>query len=203
MYELVILSLLIRFPANGYRIAHIINDIMGPYTRISNGRLYPLLAKMEEQGLIGAGEGAEQGRMGERNSRVYTITEQGRERFHWLMIDTTMNPGEYQRIFMIKVTVLHYLPLSERLYVIEHYITYCQAHIQHLTNEADDLARANYSSFSTDTQQLPATLNMMHHLVDGWRLEVAWAQQLLKAEQERADQAQQDTEMIDNEQTLK
>lgn len=198
MYELMILSLLVRFAANGYRIAHIINDIIGPYTRISNGRLYPLLAKLEDQGLIEASEEAEHGKAGERNSRVYRIMEQGRERFHWLMLDTTMNPGEYQRIFMIKATVLHYLPLSERLYVIEHYITYCRAHIQHLTNESDDLARAHYPSFESDVQQLPATLNMMRHLIESWKLEEAWAQDLLKAEYQRANEAHENEKYSSN-----
>ncbi len=196
MYELMILVLLVRFPANGYQIAHIINDIIGPYTRISNGRLYPLLAKMEEQGLIEASKEAEHSKVGERNSRVYHITEQGRERFHWLMLDTAMNPGEYQRIFTTKASVLYLLAPSERIYVIEHYISYCQSHIQHLTNEADDLARAHYPSFNDDPRQLPATLSVMRHMVEGWRLEEAWAQDLLKAEFQRAHEAQENKKDI-------
>ena len=52
MYELIILSLLMRWNAHGYLIASIINDMIGPYAKVSNGRLYPLLAKLEEQGLI-------------------------------------------------------------------------------------------------------------------------------------------------------
>ena len=39
MYELIILSLLARWPLHGYLIAKIANDITGPYTRISSGRL--------------------------------------------------------------------------------------------------------------------------------------------------------------------
>jgi DNA-binding PadR family transcriptional regulator len=198
MYELMILSLLIRFPGNGYRIAHIVNDIIGPYTRISNGRLYPLLAKMEEQGLIEASEEAEQGKVGERNTRVYHITEQGRERFRWLMLDTTMNPGDYQRIFMIKAAVLYCLPVSERLYIIEHYISYCRAHIQHLTNESDDLARANYPPFNVDGEQLPAVLNSMRHMIERWKLEETWAQDLLKAEYQRASEAHENEKDISN-----
>ncbi len=47
MYEFLILSQLMKNSAHGYLIASIINDIIGPYARVSNGRLYPLLAKME------------------------------------------------------------------------------------------------------------------------------------------------------------
>ena len=46
MYEFLILSHLMKNSAHGYLIARIIDDIIGPYARVSNGRLYPLLAKM-------------------------------------------------------------------------------------------------------------------------------------------------------------
>ena len=52
MYELIILSILMRRTAHGYLISKIINDIFGPYTKVSNGRLYPLLAKLQHEGLI-------------------------------------------------------------------------------------------------------------------------------------------------------
>src|SRR5215472_4008569 len=52
MYELVILGFLMRMPYHGYLIAKIINDMIGPFARLSNGRLYPLLAKLEQEGLI-------------------------------------------------------------------------------------------------------------------------------------------------------
>ena len=49
MYELIILALLRYHHFHGYLIAKIINDIVGPYAKISNGRLYPLLAKLEKE----------------------------------------------------------------------------------------------------------------------------------------------------------
>ena len=185
MYELIILILLMRTPAHGYLISHIINDIIGPYARVSNGRLYPLLARLEESGMIEANEDAGQQR-GERNARSYRITEAGRERFHTLMLDTTSNPGEYQRIFLQKVPMLSYLKPSERLYLIDHYINYCQAHVLHLTAEGDDLEAGNYHRFPGDEWVLPATLDVMNHMADQWRLEVAWALRL--REQHLADQ---------------
>lgn len=185
MYELIILALLMRTPAHGYLIAHIINDIIGPYARVSNGRLYPLLARLEESRLIEANEDAGQQR-GERNSRSYRITEAGRERFHALMLDTTSNPGEYQRIFLQKVPMFSYLKPAERLYLIDHYINYCQAHVLHLTAEGEDLAAGNYHRYPGGEWVLPATLDVMNHMADQWRLEVAWAQRLRK--QHLADQ---------------
>ena len=179
MYELFILSLLVRFPAHGYLIARIINDMIGPYARISNGRLYPLLAKMEESGLIEDSEEANQKQHGERNSRCYQITEAGRERFHTLMLDTTSNPGEYRRLFTYKIPVIYLLQPFERLYLIDHYINYCQAHVLHLTAEAEDLATQRHPGIEIS---LAATLDVMKHVEDFWHHEVEWAQHLRQEE---------------------
>lgn len=184
MYELIILSLLVRFPAHGYLIAHIINDMIGPYARISNGRLYPLLAKLEESRLIEAHEEADLGQRGERTSRQYRITDEGRRRFHTLMMDTTSNPGEYQRLFLQKATVLHLLKPLERLYLIDHYINYCQAHVLHLTAEREELAQSNYPGHGSS---LPATLDVMKHMMDQWRQEVEWALRLRAEEVARQE----------------
>src|SRR5690242_6137548 len=103
MYELIILALLnnnVTF--HSYLIAKIINDIVGPYAKISNGRLYPLLARLEKEGLISvAGEGGEE-HTNARPVQSYRITGLGRQRFYHLMMDVTSNPGDYQRLFYFK-----------------------------------------------------------------------------------------------------
>lgn len=52
MYEFIILAHLMRGPMHGYLIAKIINNMNGPYIRVSNGTIYPAFAKLEQQGLI-------------------------------------------------------------------------------------------------------------------------------------------------------
>ncbi len=200
MYELIILLLLMRFPMHGYLIAHIINDMIGPYARISNGRLYPLLAKLEKDRLIEADDEGEQAR-GERNSRRYRITEEGRWRFHTLMMDTTSNPGEYQRIFTHKVAAFSFLKPAERLYLIDHYINYCQAHVLHLAVESEDMQEKNYQEYRHDSPALQAVLEVMKHIQDQWQLELAWAKRLRAEEvsrQEVAAGAQQEKYLEQN-----
>lgn len=182
MYELIILSLLARFPASGYRIAHIINDIIGPYARVSNGRLYPLLARLEENGLIEIHEASDAAQQGERTARLYRITEAGRKRFHALMMDTTSNPGEYQRIFSQKIAAFYLLQPSERLYLIDHYSNYCQAHILHLAAEREDLAKGNYKSYEHASASLEATLDVMKHRQSQWQMELEWVRRLRERE---------------------
>lgn len=194
MYELIILSLLVRFPAHGYLISHIINDMIGPYARVSNGRLYPLLAKMEESGLIEAYAEDGQERHGERNARSYHITEEGRQRFYALMMDTTSNLGEYQRLFRYKAPILYLLQPFEQIYLLEHYLNYCQAHVLHLIHETNDLATHGLAKGYPDQEALAATLDVMRHVTEQWRMEVEWVQRLrteVLARREHAEQSVQ------------
>ncbi len=201
MYELLILSILMRRTAHGYLIASIINDIIGPYARLSNGRLYPLLSKLEELGMIVAVEKTDKNVKGDRNLRGYEIKDAGRERFHELMMDTTSNPGEYRQIFLQKVSVLRFLKPAERLYLIDHYINYCQAHILHLIAEREDLVA--HKGFELGPVHLSSTLNVMQHLIDQWQLELDWARSLREQELSQAEGmgVVQPTALPDNEAT--
>ena len=184
MYELFILAQLMRVPAHGYLIAKIINDMIGPYAHVSNGRLYPLLSKLEKSGLIALHEETDSSQQGDRQLRTYEITEAGRKRFHELMMNTTANPGEYQKIFMQKAAFLSYLKPVERLRLIDHYINYCQAHLLHLEAEAEDMARefVNWEPETNPAWRLQAVLNVMQHTVDQWELELQWAKSLREKE---------------------
>jgi DNA-binding PadR family transcriptional regulator len=174
MYELMILSFLMRGPKHGYLIAKIINDIIGPFAKVSNGRLYPLLAKLEAEGLIVPVEDAAEG---ERRQRAFHITEAGRQRFHQLMMDTTSNPGDYDKLFWSKVQFFEYLQPAEQLHLIDHYINYCQTHIFYLTSEMSGLAREAPEKGYLTPYQLELTLATMQHLQNRWRWELEQAKE--------------------------
>ena len=197
MYELIVLSHLMRDSAHGYLIAKIINDMIGPYARISNGRLYPLLSKLEKSDLIAADTEAIVEQQGDRQLRIYKITDAGKRRFHELMMDTTSNPGEYQKLFSLKASVLEFLKPLERLRLIDHYINYCQAHVLHLTAEADDLVREVSSHVPPwSPARLEAVLNVMQHMIDQWQLELDWTQKLREKEVTEAKLAENVTNSI-------
>lgn len=181
MYELIILAHLMWQPAHGYLIAQIINDMIGPYARMSNGRLYPLLAKLEKAGLIAVSHEATPKQQGDRQFRSYVITETGRKRFHDLMMDTTSNPGEYQKLFLQKAASFQFLKPGERLRLIDHYINYCQAHVLHLTAEAEDMLQ-HTSEWNWPPARANAVLDSVQHTIDQWRLELEWAKSLREKE---------------------
>lgn len=178
MYELIILSLLMRFSLNGYAIAKIANDIIGPWAKVSNGTLYPLLTKLEKAGLVELARGEQDTARVERQSRTFIITDPGRKRFYQLMMETSFNPGDYQKQFHYKVAYLDLLPSRESLHLLNHYINYCQACILHIKAETENLVHELADESTVNPFHLEMTLDMMHHRIDQWQAEVDWTMQL-------------------------
>jgi DNA-binding PadR family transcriptional regulator len=182
MYELIILSLLMQKPIHGYLISKIINDIIGPIAKVSHGWLYPRLTKLEEEGLIAASLEGDEGKKGERQLRTYHITEDGRKRFHELMMDTTSNPGEYAKFFWQKVSFLGYLHPAERLHLIDHYINYCQTHILHLKDQSKNLVEGKVQYHAMDISQLDWTLHVLRRSTSHWQVDLEYANSLREKE---------------------
>jgi DNA-binding PadR family transcriptional regulator len=186
-YELIILGTLMVGPFHGYLIAKIVQNILGPYSKISAGRLYPLLAKLEEAGLIVVEpvpeqqeeQGSQQRPRSHIPSRRYRMSVAGRERFHELMMDTTSYLGEYQKVFLQKVAYFSFLRPQERLQLIEHYIGYCQSLLSYGTARAGELGRSGKESpIGMTSAQLADLLTGMQHKLDQFRQELVWAEGL-------------------------
>jgi len=184
VYELIILAQLMRRPAHGYLIAKIINDIIGPYARISHGRLYPLLNQLQKAGLIASEAVLPEHAPKERPVHSYTITEAGKQRLHELMLDTASNLGEYQKLFALKACYLDLLPVEERLHIIDHYISYCQSNSKHQHTEAAGIIEnASEWDWGTNWENIQsAIVNVLQHSAAIWQLEQTWAQSLYDRE---------------------
>ena len=183
MYELIVLSLLMSGRAHGYFIIKIMNDLAGPYTKFSHGRLYPLLARLEKEGFIVAvDEASGEQAGGGRHLRSYEITENGRERFHEVMMNITSNVGDYQKLFLHKVQAMEHLEPAERLILFEHYINFCQAHVLYLIAKVEEVLHLETHGMSPS--RVNGLVKIMRHLADQWQLELEWANQL--REEERA-----------------
>lgn len=180
MYELIILSLLMRGATHGYIIAGVINDVIGPFARASNGRIYPLLTRLEEDGLISVHD--ESTSDGGRVSRAFRITKTGRERFRRLMLETSTSPREYRDLFAFKVTAFDQLEPQDRVHLLQHYIGFAEAHVRHLVEQGRDLAEA--TGYGHDEQQRTRFASVFEHLVALWERERGWAGAMLEAELE-------------------
>ena len=202
-YELIILGTLMVGPFHGYLIAKIMQNVLGPYGKISAGRLYPLLTKLEEGGLIAAEPVSEQQerqqpRRSHIPSRRYRITEAGRERLHDLMMDTTSYLGDYQRVFLQKAAYFSFLLPEERLQLIEHYRGYCESLVSYGTARAAELAQSGMESpIQMTSAQLADLLAGMQHKIHQWREELVWAEELrerVKASMDTAAQREGEAE---------
>lgn len=171
MYELIILGFLMRSHNHGYRIAKIINDIIGPHSKISSGRLYPVFDKLSKGGLIAIVQDEMNVQPKESRHREYEITEAGKRRFYELMMDTAQNLGEYRKLFGYKFIFIDLLHHSEQLYLLDHYIHYCRTHIFHIEGEMEDLKHRPFDYLAT-------ALNMMEHNRAQWELDLQWANQM-------------------------
>jgi len=185
MYELIVLSLLIRSPLHGYLIVKITNDMIGPWARISSGTLYPLLTRMEQARLITVVPSEGQVVAGERQTRTFAITEDGRKRFHQLMMDMSSNLGDYQKIFHYKMGFIDLLQPQERLLLFNHYINYCQTSILHLQTEMASLAHE--LSQQPNPHFLGNVLRVMEHIERQTQAELDWVKGLREEELARRE----------------
>lgn len=180
MYELIILSLLMRMPMHGYLIVKIANDQIGPWARISSGTLSTILNKLEQTGLIAVmPEETDPPRSG-RRMRTYMITQEGRKRFHQLMMDTSSNLGDYQRFFQYKMVFFDLLLPDERLLLLNHYMNYCQITILHLQTEMDGLVHE--LADQPTPVFLENILRVMQHVLQQWQAEFDWVKSLREVE---------------------
>lgn len=175
MYELLVLGLLMYMRMHGYLIAHIVNDMIGPWAKLSNGTLYPLLAKLEQHGFIvvSAPDDLAGARPTRASSKTFEITDAGRVHFERLMMDTTSNPSDYQGIFHSKVLFMEMLPVSQRRHLLDHYEVYCRAYILHLQKEA-----AEFPFIPNPPRILFWAANTMAMMATQWQTELAWLDEL-------------------------
>src|SRR5579864_1831241 len=129
MYELFVLGELMDQPAHGYLLHSIIKTAVGPIRRLSWGALYPLIRRLERDGLIAPVPAVEVGDCAGadgRQRKVYAITEAGRDRFFALMAEPGAYDAEYPDLFSIKLSDFHHVARDVHLEILRHYRGYIQ-----------------------------------------------------------------------------
>lgn len=178
VYELLVLSLLMYWPLHAYRIAKIANEIIGPEDQVSTGTLSTLLNKLTQIGLITSVDPDMTPFASDRSSRVFALTPAGRERFFTLMLDTTSHPGNYRRIFRIKALHLELLPPESQIFLVEHYMAYCQQFIHSKQADVQDVSDHPLKQEHMQPAFRQMALALIQLKIEEWRLELAWVQSL-------------------------
>lgn len=138
MLDLAILGLLKDEPHHGYELKKQLNALLGPWSGVSSGSLYPALARLEKRGDVVALEhpgtalgmpmtGALSGEVtayerrqpttrGPRNKKVYEITRRGEEALrHLLTGGGHQRDRADDRAFAIRVAFCRHLDRDERV----------------------------------------------------------------------------------------
>jgi PadR family transcriptional regulator PadR len=76
IFPALILHFIEQRPDHGYGLMLRINQVCGDLVAVNTNKIYPLLRRLEERGLVTASWE----RPGQRSRRVYAITREGRER---------------------------------------------------------------------------------------------------------------------------
>jgi len=170
LYELVILGELIGGPHHGYLLREILGKIFGPFRQMSWGALYPLIHRLEQQGLIApqASDVTSQGKRGQRN--LYQITPAGTERFHALMVEAVPYSLYDPDYFIAKLGYFDHITLEHQIAILQHHWGYLQA--------VDDYLQTNLHRVMAD-QDIPERERLRIKWVVEFRLsrvqaEMAW-----------------------------
>jgi PadR family transcriptional regulator PadR len=89
----IVLAILAEGESYGYAIIKRVTELSGGHLQWTDGMLYPVLHRLERQGLVAAKWGASD--IGRRR-RYYRITKEGRaqlaaQREQWRVVDNTMH----------------------------------------------------------------------------------------------------------------
>lgn len=94
------------------------------------------------------------------------------------MLDTTSNPGTYQRIFRVKALHLEFVPPKDQFYLVEHYIYYCQTGARYVSSGSGDMATNPMKVKTASEFFLTTALDLMEVVAQEWELELNWAQSI-------------------------
>ncbi|MCM1981945.1 helix-turn-helix transcriptional regulator [Lyngbya confervoides] len=172
MLELATLGLLQKEALHGYQLTKMLELFMGSCISVNYGAIYPLLRRLERQGLITTLSSTSE--RPEASSRIiYRTTAQGHERWRSRMLQTPNESWVNSRArFMIKAFFFAELDPSERIALIQHRLAQCWEREQLLRSKPLPLG-------PLDVYQSQAVQRGMEMLCD----EQQWLQTLLSREQ--------------------
>ncbi len=127
MLEFAILGLLHQSPMHGYELRKQLSVLLGGLRSISYGSLYPALRRMHAAGLVSTDEPDPHALLpadappltGRRGKVVYTITAEGKERFHELVSHTGPEAYDDEGLFGVRLAFFRHTAADVRLRILE------------------------------------------------------------------------------------
>src|SRR5579871_3594305 len=111
---------------HGYVLQRVVQEAIGPIRQMSWSALYPLLRRLEQDGLITSEAEVSEGG---RPRKQYRITPAGAARFQSLMAQPGVYDTDYPDLISIKMSDFHLIDNEMRLAILRDYRGYVQ-HIE-------------------------------------------------------------------------
>ena len=178
--EFAILGLLHQSPMHGYELRKQLAQLLGGLRSISYGSLYPALRRMQAAGLISTDEPTPRALLpadappltGRRGKVVYTITAEGKERFHELVGQTGPEAYDDGGLFGVRLAFFRHTAQDVRLRILE-------GRRRTVERQREGLR----SSLSRTRERLDRyTLELQRHGLESVDREVRWLSELIDSE---------------------
>jgi DNA-binding PadR family transcriptional regulator len=193
--EFAILGLLHQSPMHGYELRKQLSAVLGGLRSISYGSLYPALKRMHAAGLIATDEPDPRAPLpadapaltGRRGKVVYTITAEGKERFHQLVSQTGPEAYDDEGRFGVHLAFFRHTAADVRLRILE-------GRRRTVEQQRDGLR----ASLGRTRERLDRyTLELQRHGLDSVDREVRWLSELIDRERAEGEQADRDSAVPD------
>jgi DNA-binding PadR family transcriptional regulator len=179
-FELFIMGEVMDGPHHGYLLRDILTRLLGPYRQISWAAIYPLIHRLEREGLIAPEPGATPGPKPEQNPdgaslsgrqrRRFAITAAGRERFFTLMLTPGEPTADYLEFFTIKLAYLGYLTPAQQRAIFAH----CQAYLARQREHLRHVFTARSTTAHLPHDQREQIFHMMRFRLASVEAQLAW-----------------------------
>src|SRR3954467_14339898 len=189
MLEFAILGLLQQAPMHGYELRKELAQMLGGLRSISFGSLYPALKRLHAAGFITTCEPGPGAPLpsnappltGRRGKVVYTITAEGKERFHELVSQTGPEAYDDGGLFGVRLAFFRHTAADARLRILE-------GRRRTVERQREGLR----ASLGRTRERLDRyTLELQRHGLDSVDREVRWLSELIDSERRGSPGAEQ------------
>jgi DNA-binding PadR family transcriptional regulator len=191
--ELAILGLLHQHPMHGYELRKQLAQVLGGLRSISYGSLYPALKRLHAAGYVTTEDPEPRALLpadapaltGRRGKVVYTITAEGKERFHELVSQSGPEAYDDGGLFGVRLAFFRHTAADVRLRILE-------GRRRTVERQREGLR----SSLSRTRERLDRyTLELQRHGLESVDREVRWLAELI--DMERTDDERRRTDGVD------
>jgi len=191
--ELAILGLLHQHPMHGYELRKQLAQVLGGLRSISYGSLYPALKRLHAAGYVTTEDPEPRALLpadapaltGRRGKVVYTITAEGKERFHELVSQSGPEAYDDGGLFGVRLAFFRHTAADVRLRILE-------GRRRTVERQREGLR----SSLSRTRERLDRyTLELQRHGLESVDREVRWLAELI--DMERTDDERRRADGVD------